>query len=285
MKFAIVPILAGTIGLTFAGESAPQSSTQFRDRAQPYLTAALAAGSAFVNVSSASAMPNIAPDSLATALGSSLAASTETGTAPYPTSLGGISLQVVDGNGVVRLAQLLYVSPTQINYLIPADTPTGLATTNIINGTGSILSSTAQIQTVAPALFTANGDGKGVVAATAFRTAIPTTMTFPVPVFQCGSAPGSCVAVPIDPGLDRPVTIDFYATGLRRRSSDSAVTLTINGQAVPIRSITSPDDTTASAGVDIVEVGLSLSLRGSGEVDVVLAVDGASSNVARINIQ
>ena len=73
-------------------------------------------------------------------------------------------------------------------------------------------SGTIQVQSVAPALFTANGNGQGVVAANAYATAIPTTMTAPVMVFQCGAAPGSCVTVPIDPGLDRPVTITLYAT-------------------------------------------------------------------------
>src|SRR5579863_5018243 len=71
-------------------------TTTFRERAKPYLASALDAGQSFVVVSAASAMPNVAPDSLASVLGQNLAAQTATGTAPYPTSLGGISLQVVD---------------------------------------------------------------------------------------------------------------------------------------------------------------------------------------------
>ncbi len=53
---------------------------------------------------------------------------TATGTAPYSTSLGGIALQVVDAAGATRLATLLYVSPSQINFLIPTGTAAGLAT-------------------------------------------------------------------------------------------------------------------------------------------------------------
>src|SRR5204863_7563236 len=102
---------------------------------------------------------------------------------------------------------------------------------------GLVPSSRAQIQTVAPALFTANGDGLGVVAATAYRTIAPTGPAFPIPVFECGTAPGSCKSVPVDLGLDTPVFVTFYATGLRGRSSDAAVTLTIGGQTVPIRAI------------------------------------------------
>jgi len=260
-------------------------SQTLEQRAQPYLDSARAAGDAFVSVSSASGMPNLAADSLATAFGSNLAPRTETGTAPYPTSLGGIGLQVVDSTGASRAAQLIYVSPTQINYLVPAGTAPGTATMNIINGTGNVPSSTAQIQTVAPALFTANENGQGVVAATAIRTIAPSTVGGPVRVYQCLDAPGSCVSVPIDLGVDTPIFVTFYASGLRGRSSDSAVTVTIGNQVLPVRSIVTQDDSTALAGVDLVTVGLTLALRGSGEVDVVLSVDGKTSDTGRINIR
>jgi uncharacterized protein (TIGR03437 family) len=262
-----------------------QTANGLKERAKPYLATALAAGDAFVTVSSASGMPNLSPDALVTAFGSNLAPATAPATPPYPMSLGGISVQVVDSTGVMRMAQLLYVSPSQINYLLPAGTAKGMTTVNIVDATGSMKTASAPTQTVAPALFTANENGMGVAAATAYRTVIPTNITSPVEVFQCGTAPDSCVSVPINPGVDAPVTITFYATGLRGRSSDSAVTLTIGGQSIPIRSITAQDDTSAGAGVDLVTIGLPLSLRGAGEVDVVLQVDGAFSNAAKINIQ
>jgi uncharacterized protein (TIGR03437 family) len=283
MKTSIAIILFGSALSALAAEHAGQT---LEDRARPYLASALAAGNAFVSVSSASGMPNLAPDSLATALGSNLAEQTATGAAPYPTNLGGIGLQVVDSSGASRVAQLLYVSPTQINYIVPPGTAPGTATLNIVNGTGNVPSSTAQIQTIAPGLFTADGSGQGVVAATAYRTIAPSTLATPVQVYQCsGGAPPVCTSVPINLGVDTPVSVTFYATGLRGRSSDSAVTVTIGGQSIPVRSISSQDDSSALAGVDEVTVGLTLSLRNAGEVDVVLAVDGASSNTARINIQ
>lgn len=260
-------------------------SQTLEQRAQPYLDSARSAGEAFVSVSSASGMPNLAADSLATAFGSNLAPRTETATAPYPTSLGGIGLQVVDSTGASRAAQLIYVSPTQINYLIPAGTAPGTATINIINGTGNVPSGTTQIQTVAPALFTANENGRGVVAATAIRTIAPSSVGTPIPVYQCLDAPGSCVSVPIDLGVDTPIFVTFYTSGLRGRSSDSAVTVTIGSQVLPVRSIVPQGDSTALAGVDLVTVGLTLALRGSGEVDVVISVDGKTSNTGRINIR
>jgi uncharacterized protein (TIGR03437 family) len=155
---------------------------------------------------------------------------------------------------------------------------------NIIDGTGSVSSSAAQIQAVAPGLFTANGAGTGVVAATAYRL-VDLQIRGPVTVYECGDTPDTCHSVPIDTGLDSPVFVTFFATGLRGRSSDSALSVTIGGQPVPVQSITAGDDGSAEAGIDEVQVVLPLSLRGSGEVDVVIAVDGAISNHGTINIQ
>lgn len=259
-------------------------TVSFRDRAKPYIDSALDAGQPFAVVSAASGMPNVAADSLAAALGQGLAGQTVNGTTPYPTNLGGISLQVVDSAGAVRMAQLLYVSPAQINFLVPPGTAAGTATLTIMNGAGNPLSATVQVQTVAPALFTANENGQGVVSATAYRTLIPTSLAFPVAVYQCLDAPGSCVSVPIGLGIDTPIFVTVNATGLRGRSSDAAVQLTIGGQKVSIQAINSQDDNSATAGIDQLFFPLSLTLRGSGEVDMVVTVDGTTSNTARINI-
>ena len=256
-----------------------------KELVKPYLVQALDNGNSFVSVSAASGIPFIAPDSLASIFGSNLAASTASAPAPYPTDLGGVSVQVIDSAGNSQQAPMLYVSPEQINFLIPSGMAEGPTAISLIGAAGTMGSGMVQNQNVAPALFTANGNGQGVVAATAYRTFIPGTRTGPVAVFQCGTAPGSCVSVPIDPGLDAPVTITLYATGIKGRSSDAGVTLTIGNTVVPLRSITSSDDMGPMSGVDQITFGLPLSLRGSGEVDIFLTVDGVNSNHARINIQ
>jgi uncharacterized protein (TIGR03437 family) len=284
MKYLLVAAVFCSVTATAASQAAQVRTPALLERTKPYLDAARAAGNAFVSVSAASLMPNLAPDSLATALGDNLAPRTETGIAPYPTSLGGISLTVMDSTGTARVAQLLYVSPNQINYLVPAGTATGTATMNLVDGAGNVQSSTSQIQAVAPGLFTANEDGKGVVAATAYRL-VDLQIPGPVRVYQCLDAPGSCVSVPIDTGLDAPVFVTFYMTGLRGRSSDSALTITIGGQSVPVRSISSLDDSGPLAGIDQVLAVLPLSLRGSGEANVVISIDGTKSNNGAINIQ
>ncbi|HLK47072.1 MAG TPA: hypothetical protein VKT49_02995 [Bryobacteraceae bacterium] len=269
--------------LLAAAVAVPAQTMQ--ERVRPYLLRALDAGNAFVGVSAASGDPTMAPASLASLYGPNLAGQTALGVAPYPPSLGGVSVQIVDSAGNAQAAQLLYVSPEQINFVLPSGMADGAATITLSNG-ASQLTGAVQANAVAPALFTANMNGQGVVAATAYRSIAPNPAPRgPVTVFQCGAMPDSCVSVPIDPGLDAPVTITLYATGIKGRSSDAGVTLTIGKITVPIQSITSSDGNGPMAGIDQVTFLLPLTLRGSGEVPIYLTVDGVNSNMARINIQ
>ena len=67
----------------------------------------------------------VAPGSIVSAFGVSLAPATEAATAyPWPTTLGGIRLHVRDrSHAAETLAPLLYVSPGQINYLLLSTDP------------------------------------------------------------------------------------------------------------------------------------------------------------------
>jgi hypothetical protein len=110
-----------TIAATFV--HALDQFPTLENRARPYLDSAKAAGDAFVSVCAASGMPNLAAESLAVAFGSNLASDTESARAPYPMSLDGITLHVVDSAGAGRVAQLLYVSPTRDVLLKTAPEP------------------------------------------------------------------------------------------------------------------------------------------------------------------
>jgi uncharacterized protein (TIGR03437 family) len=235
-----------------------------------------------LNVQS-SAAPNgaVTPDSIATFYGSNLAGGTQNaGVQPPPLSLGGVTLTVTDSTGAVRTAPLMYVSQAQINFVVPAGTATGTATFTVLNGANAPLSATATIQPVAPTLFSMSGDGKGVAAASAISLQVsnPSLQT-PVAVFQCDIS--GCVSTPIGLGVDTPVVLTLYGTGIRNRSSLGNVHVTINGISAPV----------AYAGVqptfeglDQVNVTLPLALRGSGEVNVVLTVDGQTANVVTIQV-
>ena len=235
---------------------------------------------AFTVQSAAAPAPTVAPQSLASIFGSNLASQTAQAGLPLPTTLGGISVNVQDSAGNSVAVPLLYVSPAQINVEIPSGVAAGTATFTITNG-GTTLSATANVQNVAPTLFSMNGMGTGVAAATAIQVnAGNPQLQGPVQVFQCGSS--GCVATPINLGVDTPVYVSFYGTGIRNRSSLANVTVTIGSTSVPVL-YAGPQP--SFAGLDQVNVPLPLSLRGSGEVPVVVTVDGQASNAVTISIQ
>ena len=223
----------------------------------------------------------IAPGSLASLYSQNLAvAIAQAGLLPLPILLGGVTLAVADSAGVQRNAPLLYVSPSQINFLVPDNVASGMATF-AIGGDTVAQSFTATVQPVAPTLFSMSGTGSGVAAALAVVVqAGNPQLQSPVPVFQCGNT--GCVSVPIDLGVDQPVYVSFYGTGIRNRTWLENVTLTINGVSVQVLYAGPAPN---FSGLDQVNVGLPLVLRGSGEVNVVLRVDGQASNVVTINVR
>ncbi|MBM3728637.1 MAG: hypothetical protein FJW40_24830 [Acidobacteria bacterium] len=82
---------------------------------------------------------------------------------PMPTVLEDIEVRVND-----RPAPIFFVSPTQINFLVPSATPaSGEAEVQVLRkSTGQVLStSPMRMAPVSPALFTANSSGSGLVAA------------------------------------------------------------------------------------------------------------------------
>jgi uncharacterized protein (TIGR03437 family) len=186
----------------------------------------------------------------------------------------------MDSAGVQRNAPLIFVSPAQINFMVPDGTAAGAASVAVAGDAGN-QTFTASIQSAAPTLFSMSGTGSGVAAATAIRVqAANPQLQSPVTVFQCQAS--SCVSVPIDLGVDTPVYVTFYGTGIRNRSSLANVAVTINGMSVPVLYA---GPTPGFAGLDQVNVGLVLGLRGAGESNVVLTADGQASNTVTINIQ
>jgi uncharacterized protein (TIGR03437 family) len=233
-------------------------------------------------VQSAAAPSNsVAPNSLASLYGTNLAAGSASAMAqPLPLNLGGVTVTVTDSAGVQRSAPLIFVSTGQVNFAVPDGTAAGSATVAAANA-GAVQTFAASIQAVAPGLFSMNGTGSGVAAATAIRTQAGNPgLQSPVPVFQCPAS--GCVSVPIDLGVDTPVYVTLYGTGIRNRSSLDNVSVSINGVS---QLVLYAGPTPGFTGLDQVNVGLTLSLRGSGEANVVLTVDGQVSNTVTINIQ
>lgn len=230
--------------------------------------------------SSAAAIGSVAPDGLASIYGSNLSSTDVQAMQPPPTSLGGVSLTVTDSAGISRNAPLLFVSPGQINFEIPDGTAAGIANISASGGS-STQTYQAAVQTVAPALYTTNGAGTGIAAATAITVPNATpSIQNPVPVFQCTAA--GCALTPIALTINATVYLTLYGTAIRNRSSLANVTVAIDGVGVPVL-YAGPSP--AFAGLDQVNVSLPLTLSGSGQSNVTVTVDGQTSNAVLIAIQ
>ncbi|HJZ96524.1 MAG TPA: hypothetical protein VKE70_08450, partial [Candidatus Solibacter sp.] len=223
----------------------------------------------------------VAPNSLASLYGGNLASGEAHATAqPLPTNLGGVMLSVTDSAGVQRSAPLVFVSATQINFVVPDGSAAGTANFTVTSPGGS-QTFPGTIQTVAPALFSMNGTGTGVAAATAISTIAGNPgVQSPVTVFQCSDS--TCTSVPIALGVDTPIYVTFYGTGIRNASSLSNVSATISGVRVPVLYA---GPTPGFTGLDQVNVVLPLTLRGAGESNVLVTADGQTSNAVTINVK
>lgn len=231
--------------------------------------------------SAASGSALISSESIVAFYGSNLAGAAATATTlPLPTSLGGVSLQVKDSAGTTRPAPLFYVSGSQINFEIPPGTASGQATFTVLSANNAtVSSSTANVSATAPALFTADMTGSGVAAALVTHVVLNGQQST-MPIFQCSN--GACLATPIVLGVDTPTYLSLYGTGIRNRSSVTNVNVTIKGLSVPVLFAGAQG---AYVGLDQVNVPVPLSLRGSGQTDLVLTVDGQIANTVRVNIQ
>jgi uncharacterized protein (TIGR03437 family) len=219
-------------------------------------------------VSSASLISPLAPESLASFFGARLTMATASaGTPSPPTSLGGTSLSVRDSTGVERLARLLYVSPSQINFEVPSGTDPGGAVLDVIHGADRSHLVTAEVRGTAAGLF-AFPDNKA--AAYAVRVEADGSQT----ILPAGSS------IVLD---DRPVYLILFGTGIRNRSSLANVRCTIGGISVPVE-YAGPSGG-GVAGLDQVDVRLTSDVKASRDGRLVLTVDGVPTNTVLVDIR
>ena len=145
---------------------------------------------------------------------------------------------------------------------------------------------TRQIAAVAPGVFTADASGLGLAAAVALRVRADGSLSYES-VTRYDPVQNRPVAVPIDLGPDLGTATDqvfllLFGSGWRFRSSLSNLNLTIGGIALPVVYAGLQGD---FVGLDQINVQLSRSLIGRGEVDVVLTVDGVTANTVRVNFK
>ena len=239
---------------------------------------------AIANVSAASfSAEALASEAIAAAFGNELATATQAAvTLPLPTTLAGTTVRVTDSVGVERLAPLFFVSPNQVNYLIPFGTMMGEATVTVTNGTGVLASGRLRIAAVAPAIFAANANGQGLAAAVALRVRADGSQSYE-PVGRYDAAQNRMVAVPIDlGGPTERVYLLLFGSGWRYRSALTNVTATLGGAQVEVSYAGAQGD---RAGLDQLNGLIPRSLSGRGEVQLMMSADGLTANVVTLNVK
>ena len=139
----------------------------------------------------------IAQGSIFSVFGAHLGPSTPAGPNGFPlqTTLAGVQLNVIQGATTVQ-AIPLYVSATQINAIMPSNTPVGTASLQVVYHNARSNMSPVRISSTAMGIFTALGTGLGPGAIENFVTAASQPLNTPT----------------VSAKLGQPVTL--YGTGL-----------------------------------------------------------------------
>jgi uncharacterized protein (TIGR03437 family) len=280
-------MITDTLANTSASNAASESFTTLRTANYGEVLRGVAltpvSNSAMANVPFITSVANpgataIAPASLAAANGQNLAAGYP---GPifglFPTVFDGTTVTITDSNGKSWPAPMFYVSPTEVDFEVPAGVATGAAkvaiTSNGVSQTASV-----QIAPVAPGLFTINSSG--LAAAYAIRVASNGSQT-PEQVYSINSD-GAVVAAPVSLGsaTDKVILV-LYGTGIAAAGT-AGTTVTVNGTAATV-AYAGPQGGTP--GYDQVNVVLPASLAGKGNVNVQLTANGVASNPVQLTIQ
>ena len=237
--------------------SGPVSDSDFANDSEIYIAEVLArpgfASLTVLNGASLGHEPSatkaVAPDSIAVASGGLLANATRQpqrlSDGALPTNVGGTRVSV---NG--RLAQIFFISPNQINFLVPSQTEIGLAEVVVTNPEGFPSRGNITVLQSAPGIFTRTGDGTGEA------------LTLNSDSLQ---------EAPFDPS-DGKLRLTIFATGARNATR---LSLAIGGQVVD------PEFVLASAdmpGLDEIHIKVPTTLKGSGVVTVTAQGDGRDAN-------
>lgn len=214
----------------------------------------------------------VAADSIAVIFGQNLAAGTRFAeTQPLPLELAGTTVSV---NGVA--ARLLFVSPTQINFVVPAELEPGRAGIVVSNPDGNYAAGTMLISRTAPALFTSDASGKGDAAAAATPDGL------------------SWQSAPFDVHVNgKPNHLVLYGTGLRKAQTGPATLTQGVAEAVSVLIDGHPARVSYAgaqgqfSGLDQINVEFppELSSGGPRRVTLVMTVEGAAANAVTIQIR
>ena len=229
--------------------------------------------------SAASALAKLAPGSIGSVYGTGFASAVTAAPAlPLPTTLGGLTLELRSGAATMALP-LFFTSPGQVNFQLPLTAPVGAAEL-VLRNASSFWRAPVDIQAVAPALFSASGDGQGAAAALYLKRTpgVPDQTGY---TFTCAAA--ACTSTPLDVGAEGDtLVVMLFGTGLRNAGGNRSVAALIGTTLVQVIYAGPQAET---PGLDQVNLIVPRSLAGRGVLEVRVAVDGVASNAVQIAVR
>ena len=222
----------------------------------------------------------VAPESIAVLGGTNLAVATVAAQNELSVILADTSLDVTDSSGVTRPALLFVVAPERIDWQVPTGTALGPAEVRVNRASGIPFLGSADVQRVAPGIFSADESGQGVALAILQRVEGGRLDTFEL-IFD----PVTRSSVPMDLGAGPgEVSLLLFGTGIRGVTDKTHIAATVGGVDVPVL------DAAAHAefgSLDQVHIGPldRGALRGRGEVGLTVTVEGVVSNTVTVNFQ
>jgi uncharacterized protein (TIGR03437 family) len=235
------------------------------------------------SVSASSYQVETAGDSIIAAFGANLARATLIATSlPLPTELGGVSV-FIDG----KPAGLFFVSPTQINYLVPAGLQPGTAQVTFDLNDEVIAIGSLVINEVAPSLFTINASGKGLPAGVVLRVNASGQQSYEALARYEG---GQAVPVPVVRHNGETLFLLLFGTGLREAEDSDGnaangvaenVTVTVGGVNVPV---TYAGRAPNFAGLDQLNLQLPANVPAGANVAITVQVSDGAGNLLTANV-
>jgi uncharacterized protein (TIGR03437 family) len=227
------------------------------------------------------AVGDVAAEQFVTAFGAGLADGSGLASAlPLPTKLAGLEIRVRDSLSAERSAPLFYVSPTQVNYLIPKGTAAGTATITFLRGGQAVSTSTISVARLAPGIFTAPQTGSGPAAALVQRVTGPSVSYEPTARYDPIQA--KFVAIPFAAGGADHSFLVLFGTGLRNLTPGDVVAATIGGDPVDVVYAGAQGQ---YEGLDQINLRLLPTLAGKGLADVKISVNGKAVNTVQVHVQ
>jgi uncharacterized protein (TIGR03437 family) len=195
-----------------------------------------------------------------------------------------LKVKITDAIGREVEAPVSYAGNGQVNFQITESvfaSPSDVTVSVTSNG-ATIASGTIQIAKVAPGVFAANANGRGVPAAVILRLRVDGSSVYE-PLARLDPATNRFVPAPIDLGPEgEQVILVLFGTGWRGRSDEQNVGVNVGGVTTPL--LYAGVQPTI-AGLDQINVRLPRALAGRGEVDVVVTADGKTANTVRVAIR